>query len=184
MKTVFEFAKEKMTKSISALNSEYNSIRAGRANPAVLNGIKVEYYGTPTPIAQIASVSVPEAHSIVIQPWDASALKDIEKAINMSDLGINPTNDGKSIRLNFPPLTEERRKEFVKEVRKMSENAKVAVRNLRRDCVDKYKDMKKKSEITEDDMKNMEKDIQASTDKYIEKIDKMLADKEKELLAI
>lgn len=184
MKTNLNNMNEKMEKTIVSFANEMASVRAGRANPAVLNGIKVEYYGTPTPIVQIASVSVPEAHSIVIQPWDATALKDIEKAINMSDLGINPANDGKSIRLNFPPLTEERRKEFVKDVRKMSENAKVAVRNLRRDCVDKYKDMKKKSEITEDDMKNMEKDIQTSTDKYIEKIDTMLADKEKELLAI
>ena len=164
--------------------NEMASVRAGRANPAVLNGIKVDYYGTPTPIAQIASVSVPEAHSIVIQPWDASALKDIEKAINMSDLGINPANDGKSIRLNFPPLTEERRKEFVKEVRKMSENAKVAVRNLRRDCVDKYKDMKKKSEITEDDLKTCEKDVQDLTDKFIKEIDTHTAAKEKEIMTV
>ncbi len=184
MRENFELMQEKMEKSINSLSNELMSVRAGRANPAVLNGIKVDYYGTPTPIAQIASISVPEAHSIVIQPWDATALKDIEKAINMSDLGINPANDGKSIRLNFPPLTEERRKEFVKDVRKMAENAKVAVRNLRRDAVDKYKDMKKKSEITEDDLKNLEKDIQNSTDKYIDKIDKMLADKEKELMAI
>jgi len=184
MKTALNNMNEKMEKTISALASEMASVRAGRANPAVLNGIKVDYYGTPTPISQIASVSVPEAHSIVIQPWDNSVLKDIEKAINMSDLGINPSNDGKTIRLNFPPLTEERRKEFVKEVHKMGENAKIAVRNLRRDCVDKYKDMKKKSEITEDDLKNMEKEIQTSTDKHIEKIDKMLAEKEKELLAI
>ncbi len=184
MRENFEIMQEKMEKSISSLSNELMSVRAGRANPAVLNGIKVDYYGTPTPIAQIASISVPEAHSIVIQPWDATALKDIEKAINMSDLGINPANDGKSIRLNFPPLTEERRKEFVKDVRKMAENAKVAVRNLRRDAVDKYKDMKKKSEITEDDLKNLEKDIQNATDKFIEKIDKMLADKEKELMAI
>lgn len=184
MRENFEIMQGKMEKSISSLSNDLMSVRAGRANPAVLNGIKVDYYGTPTPIAQIASISVPEAHSIVIQPWDATALKDIEKAINMSDLGINPANDGKSIRLNFPPLTEERRKEFVKDVRKMAENAKVAVRNLRRDAVDKYKDMKKKSEITEDDLKNLEKDIQNATDKFIEKIDKMLADKEKELMAI
>ena len=184
MKTNLNNMNEKMEKSLANLANEMASVRAGRANPAVLNGIKVDYYGTPTPIAQIASVSVPEAHSIVIQPWDATALKDIEKAINMSDLGINPANDGKTIRLNFPPLTEERRKEFVKEVRKMSENAKVAVRNLRRDCVDKYKDMKKKSEMTEDEQKQGEKEIQDLTDKYVKIIDDTCAKKNKEIMEI
>lgn len=174
----------RMEKSIQALASEFAAVRAGRANPAVLDGIRVDYYGTPTPIAQIASVSVPEAHSIVIQPWDANALKDVEKAIQASDLGINPNNDGKVIRLSFPPLTEERRKELVKEIHKLAEQGKIAVRNIRRDAVDAAKALKKKGEITEDDLKDAEKEIQDMTDKYVKNIDKMLADKEKELLAI
>lgn len=174
----------RMEKSIQSLAGEFAAVRAGRANPAVLDGIRVDYYGTPTPIAQIASVSVPEAHSIVIQPWDANALKDVEKAIQASDLGINPNNDGKVIRLSFPPLTEERRKELVKEIHKLAEQGKIAVRNIRRDAVDAAKAMKKKGEITEDDLKDAEKEIQDMTDKYVKNIDKMLADKEKELLAI
>lgn len=174
----------RMEKSIQALAGEFAAVRAGRANPAVLDGIRVDYYGTPTPIAQIASVSVPEAHSIVIQPWDANALKDVEKAIQASDLGINPNNDGKVIRLSFPPLTEERRKELVKEIHKLAEQGKIAVRNIRRDAVDAAKALKKKGEITEDDLKDAEKEIQDMTDKYVKNIDKMLADKEKELLAI
>ena len=175
---------DKMKKAIEFLEADYATIRAGRANPAVLDPIKVEYYGTPTPISQIASVAVPEGHTILIQPWDATALKDIEKAINMSDLGINPVNDGKSIRLVFPPLTEERRKELVKEIRKTGENAKVAVRNIRRDAVDAIKNLKKQNEITEDDQKGAEKDIQDLTDKNVKTIDNMIADKEKELMAI
>lgn len=184
MKAEYSFINERMDKAIVSLNKEFSSIRAGRANPAVLDSIKVDYYGSKTPISQIASISVPEAHSIVIQPWDASALTEIEKAINASDLGINPNNDGKVLRLSFPPLTEERRKELVKDIHKLAENAKVAVRNIRRDGVDKFKDMKKKSEITEDDLKIAEKDIQTITDDTIKRIDKCLADKEKELMAI
>ena len=184
MKQTISNASEKMTKTLDNLAKDFNAVRAGRANPAVLDPIKVEYYGTPTPISQIASVAVPEGHTILIQPWDATALKDIEKAINMSDLGINPVNDGKSIRLVFPPLTEERRKELVKEIRKTGENAKVAVRNIRRDAVDAIKNLKKQNEITEDDQKGAEKDIQDLTDKNVKTIDNMIADKEKELMAI
>lgn len=184
MKQTISNASEKMTKTLDNLERDFNAVRAGRANPAVLDPIKVEYYGTPTPIAQIASVSVPEGHTIMIQPWDASVLKEIEKAINISDLGINPINDGKSIRLVFPPLTEERRKELVKEIRKTGENAKVAVRNIRRDAVDAIKNLKKQNEITEDDQKGAEKDIQDLTDKNVKNIDNMIADKEKELMAI
>lgn len=184
MKQTISNASEKMTKTVDNLARDFAAVRAGRANPAVLDPIKVEYYGTPTPISQIASVAVPEGHTILIQPWDATALKDIEKAINMSDLGINPVNDGKSIRLVFPPLTEERRKELVKEIRKTGENAKVAVRNIRRDAVDAIKNLKKQNEITEDDQKGAEKDIQDLTDKNVKTIDNMIADKEKELMAI
>ncbi len=184
MKQTISNASEKMTKTVDSLARDFAAVRAGRANPAVLDPIKVEYYGTPTPISQIASVAVPEGHTILIQPWDATALKDIEKAINMSDLGINPVNDGKSIRLVFPPLTEERRKELVKEIRKTGENAKVAVRNIRRDAVDAIKNLKKQNEITEDDQKGAEKDIQDLTDKNVKTIDNMIADKEKELMAI
>ena len=173
-----------MEKSINSLVNEFATVRAGRANPAVLDSVKVEYYGTPTPITQMASVSVPEAHMIVIQPWDMNVLKDIEKAINMSDLGINPNNDGKVIRLNFPPLTEERRKELVKDIKKMAETGKVAVRNIRRDGMDIFKTMKKNNEITEDDIKAAEKDVQDLTDKYVKKVDALLDAKEKELMAI
>jgi len=184
MKEQYKDINTKMEKSIATLSHEFSSVRAGRANPAVLDNIRVDYYGAPTPIAQIASIAVPEAHSIVIQPWDANALRDIEKAINMSDLGINPNNDGKVIRLIFPPLTEERRKELVKEIHKYGEQNKVAIRNIRRDGVEYFKGLKKKSEITEDDLKIAEKDIQDLTDKFIKDIDKMLAEKEKELMAI
>lgn len=184
MKQTIANASEKMTKTLDNLARDFAAVRAGRANPAVLDPIKVEYYGTPTPVSQIASVSVPEGHTIMIQPWDATALKDIEKAINTSDLGINPINDGKSIRLVFPPLTEERRKELVKEIRKTGENAKVAVRNIRRDAVDAIKNLKKQNTITEDDQKGAEKDIQDLTDKNVKNIDNMIADKEKELMAI
>ena len=184
MKEQYKLIEEKMEKSVAALKSEFDKVRAGRANPAVLEGIRVDYYGTPTPIPQLATVSVPEAHSILIQPWDASVLKEIEKAINMSDLGINPTNDGKSIRLAFPPLTEERRKELVKLVKKYTEEAKVQIRNVRRDALDDYKKKKKDGEVTEDDLKGIEKDIQTLTDKYIKEIDGICAEKEKEILEV
>ncbi len=184
MKEKLKEIEAKMEKSINSLVNEFATVRAGRANPAVLDSVKVEYYGTPTPITQMASVSVPEAHMIVIQPWDMNVLKDIEKAINMSDLGINPNNDGKVIRLNFPPLTEERRKELVKDIKKMAESGKVAVRNIRRDGMDIFKTMKKNNEITEDDVKAAEKDVQDLTDKYVKKVDALLDAKEKELMAI
>lgn len=184
MKTVFEFAKEKMTKSISALNSEYNSIRAGRANPAVLDSIRVDYWGVPTPVNQMAAVSVAEARILVIQPWDKSALKLIEKAIQTSDIGINPQNDGSVIRLTFPPLTEERRKALVKEVKSTAENSKVAIRNIRRDALEKLKTMKKNSEITEDDLKHGETEIQKITDDFIKQVDSVASVKEAEIMEI
>lgn len=175
---------EKMKKTTEVLSGQFDSVRAGRANPAVLDQIRVEYYGTPTPINQIASISTPDPRSLCIQPWDASSLKNIEKAIMESELGINPQNDGKNIRLIFPQLTEERRKDLIKQIKKYAEEAKIAIRNIRRDAMDKFKDQKKKSEITEDDFKVIEKDIQKLTDDYIKEIDNISADKEKELLAI
>ncbi len=175
---------EKMNKSVEALGKELAAIRAGRANPGVLDKIQVDYYGVPTPINQMAAVSVPDARTLMIQPWDASTLKAIEKAINESDIGINPNNDGKAIRLSFPPLTEERRKDLAKEIRKYGEDAKVAVRNSRRDAIDKIKAMLKAKEITEDDVKDGEKDAQKSTDKYCEEIDKMISAKEKEIMEL
>ena len=184
MKTVFEFAKEKMSKTISALNSEYNSIRAGRANPAVLDSLRVDYWGVPTPVNQMAAVSVAEARILVIQPWDKSALKLIEKAIQTSDIGINPQNDGTVIRLTFPPLTEERRKTLVKDVKATAENSKVAVRNIRRDALEKLKAMKKNSEITEDDLKYGETEVQKITDDFIKQIDGVASDKEAEIMEI
>ena len=184
MKTVFEFAKEKMTKSISALNSEYNSIRAGRANPAVLDPIRVDYWGVPTPVNQMAAVSVAEARILVIQPWDKSALKLIEKAIQASDIGINPQNDGTVIRLAFPPLTEERRKTLVKDVKATAENSKVAIRNIRRDAIEKLKAMKKNSEITEDDLKFGEGEVQKITDDFIKQVDSVASAKEAEIMEI
>ena len=176
--------KERMEKSIGAYQEKLSEIRAGRANPAILNKIKVEYYGTPTPINQVAGVSVPEARLIVIQPWDVSVLKDIEKAILASDIGLNPNNDGKVIRLAFPELTEERRKELAKEIRKIAEEAKVAIRAIRRDGIDEAKAKQKNSEITEDELKSAETEIQKITDKYIDEIDKILADKEKEIMSV
>ena len=176
--------KTKMEKTISVYQENLSEIRAGRANPAILNRISVEYYGTPTPINQVAGISVPEARLIMIQPWDASILKDIEKAILASDIGINPNNDGKVIRLAFPELTEERRKELVKDIKKTAEEAKVAVRAIRRDGIDKAKAMQKNNEITEDDLRSAEDTIQKITDKKIEEIDKVLADKEKEILTV
>ena len=184
MKELMNLTEEKMSKSVKALEREFASIRAGRATPAVLDKVLVDYYGVPTPIEQMAAVSVVEARSLVIQPWDASTVKTIEKAILASDIGINPLNDGRSIRLNFPPLTEERRKEIVKDVRRMSEDSKVAVRSVRRDAIEKLKAMKKNSEITEDDVKKGEGDIQKLTDKYVKLIDDRTNEKEKETLEI
>lgn len=184
MKETIANIEVKMQKSIDALNNEYASIRAGRANPAILDKIKVEYYGTPTPINQLGNVSVPEARTLLIQPWDASVLKEIEKEIQKSDIGINPTNDGKVIRLNFPPLTEERRKALVKDVSKIAENAKVSVRNIRRDGIDKIKALKKDNKITEDDVKEAEDKIQKITDKFVKNIDDIAKEKEKEILTV
>ncbi len=175
---------EKMTKTISVFEENLSEIRAGRANPAILNKVMIDYYGTPTPINQVAGISVPEARMIVIQPWDASILKDIEKEILKSDIGINPNNDGKVIRLAFPELNEERRKEIVKDIRKMAEEAKVAIRSIRRDGIDEAKTMQKNSEISEDDLKVAEEKIQKLTDKYVENIDKILETKEKEVMSI
>ena len=176
--------KEKMEKCISVYSEKLSEVRAGRANPAILNKVKIDYYGTPTPINQVAGVSVPEARLIVIQPWDMSILKEIEKAILASDIGINPNNDGKVIRLAFPELTEERRKELAKEIRKIAEEAKVAIRAIRRDGIDEAKAKQKNSEITEDELKSAETEIQKITDKYIDEIDKILADKEKEIMSV
>ena len=176
--------KEKMEKTISVYNEKLSEVRAGRANPAILNKIKIDYYGTPTPINQVAGVSVPEARLIVIQPWDISVLKEIEKAILASDIGINPNNDGKVIRLAFPELTEERRKEIVKDIKKMAEEAKVAVRAIRRDGIDEFKKEQKEGIITEDELKQSENEIQKITDKNIEGIDKILEAKEKEVMSI
>lgn len=184
MKEVLDSAKQKMEKCIAALDHEFSTIRAGRANPAVLDKITVDYYGAPTQINAMAAISVAEARILVIQPWDASMLKSIEKAIMASDIGITPTNDGKCIRIAFPQLTEERRKELVKQISKYGEEAKVTVRNIRRDAMDKFKAMKKNSEITEDDMKNCEKDIQNLTDKFCDKIDTVCKEKEKEIMTI
>ena len=176
--------KEKMDKSIDNLNEKFAEVRAGRANPAILNKVKIDYYGTPTPINQVAGVSVPEARLIVIQPWDISVLKEIEKAILASDIGINPNNDGKVIRLAFPELTEERRKELVKDIKKMAEEAKVAVRAVRRDGIEAAKTEQKEGNMTEDELKKAEDDIQKLTDKSVEEIDKILANKEKEVMSV
>ena len=176
--------KDKMEKSIDVFAQKLSEVRAGRANPAILNKIKIDYYGTPTPINQVAGVSVPEARLIVIQPWDASVLKDIEKAILASDIGINPNNDGKVIRLAFPELNEERRKELVKDIKKLGEEAKVTIRSIRRDGIDEFKTKQKNSEITEDDLRTAETEIQKITDKEIEEIDKMVANKETEVMSV
>ena len=176
--------KEKMEKSISVYSEKLSEVRAGRANPAILNKVKIDYYGTPTPINQVAGISVPEARLIVIQPWDVSILKEIEKAILASDIGINPNNDGKVIRLAFPELNEERRKEIVKDIKKIAEEAKVAVRAIRRDGIDEAKAKQKNSEITEDELKVAETEIQKITDKNIEEIDKILANKETEIMSV
>lgn len=184
MQTIFENTKTKMEKTIVNLKSEFGSIRAGRANASVLDRVMVDYYGTPTPINQLASVSIAEARILVIQPWDASVLNAISKAIQVSDIGINPTNDGKLIRLVFPQLTEDRRKEIVKSVKKVSEEAKVAIRSIRRDSLDKLKKMQKNSEITEDDLSNGEKEVQKITDDFVKKIDEETKVKEKEVMEI
>ncbi|MEQ2439472.1 ribosome recycling factor [Solibaculum intestinale] len=173
-----------MKKTIHVLKEEYAEIRAGRANPAVLDKVRVDYYGTPTPINQMAAVSVTEARTLTIQPWDVSTVRSIEKAIQASDIGINPQSDGKIIRLIFPPLTEERRKEIVREISKMGEDAKIAIRSVRRDAIEKLKALKKSSEITEDDLKQGEKKIQDLTDKFCKEIDQIAQDKDKEIMEI
>ena len=175
---------EKMEKSIDALLNEYASIRAGRANPHILDKLTVDYYGAPTPIQQVANVSVPEARMIQIQPWEKSMLKAIEKAILTSDIGINPTNDGTSIRLVFPELTEDRRKELAKDVKKKGDEAKVAIRNIRRDANEAFKKMNKNNELTEDDQKDLESQAQKMTDKYISDIDKAVEEKTKEIMTV
>ncbi len=175
---------DKMNKTVDVVTSDFASVRAGRANAGVLDKITVDYYGTPTPINQVGTISSPDPRSLMIQPWDKSLLKAIEKALQTSDLGINPQNDGQVIRLAFPQLTEERRKELTKQVKKYAENGKVAVRNIRRDAMDKLKAEEKKNELTEDDRKNGEKDLQDLTDKICKKIDEMCEKKEKELMAV
>ena len=184
LKDEYKVYEEKMRKSIDSVAADFAAVRAGRANAAVLDQIEVDYYGSPTPIRQIASISSPDARTLLIQPWDGSTLKLIEKAILTSELGINPQNDGRVIRLVFPQLTEERRKELAKQVRKYGEEAKVAVRNIRRDAMDKFKKEQKKGEITEDDLKDLEKDMQKLTDDYTKEVDKLTAAKEKELFEI
>ena len=184
MKKTIDDMKAKMEKTLDVLADEFRTLRAGRANPAVIDKVNVDYYGVPTPINQLAAVNVPDARTITIQPWDAGTLKSIERAINEAEIGINPQNDGKIIRLVFPPLNEERRKELSRDVSKMGENSKVAVRSIRRDAVEKLKAMKKVSEITEDDLKQGEKKIQDVTDKYCKQIDTMSADKTKEIMEI
>ena len=184
MKDLLKNTEERMDKSLNSVGREFATVRAGRANTSILDRITVDYYGVPTPIQQIASVSVPEGRVLQIQPWDTSTLKLIEKAIQVSDIGINPNNDGRVIRLIFPPLTEERRKELVKEVKKMAEEGKVAVRSIRRDAIEKLKALKKDNAITEDDQANGEKKIQNLTDKFCAEVDTLLAAKEKEILEI
>ncbi|HHU84606.1 MAG TPA: ribosome recycling factor [Clostridiales bacterium] len=184
LKELYNETEASMDKAINALNGDFNTIRAGRANPAVLDRIYVDYYGTATPINQLAAISVSEARILVIQPWDKSSLTNIEKAIQQSDLGIHPQNDGVVIRLTFPPLTEERRKALTKDVAKMAEDYKINIRQRRRDAIDKLKAMKKDNEVTEDDQKLGEKRIQEITDDYIKQIDELAAEKEKEIMAI
>lgn len=184
MKELYKEYDHKMQRTVEVVMSDFAAVRAGRANPAVLDKLSVEYYGAETPVQQIASISSPDARTLMIQPWDTTMLKAIEKAIQLSDLGINPQNDGKVIRLMFPQLTEERRKELIKQVKKYAESGKVAVRNIRRDAVEKFKAMKKKSEITEDDLKEIEKDLQDMTDKRCKELDDLTAKKETELMAV
>lgn len=184
MKEQIKTCKDKMQKTLENLDREFKSVKAGRANPNVLDRVTVDYYGTPTPINQMAAVSVAEARILVIQPWDISTLHTIEKAIQKSDVGINPTNDGKVIRLVFPQLTEEKRKELCKDIKKMGEDSKVALRSVRRDVMDKLKVMKKNSEITEDELKTAEKDVQKITDNFCAEADSMVSNKEKEVMSI
>lgn len=184
MKETMKKLNEKMQKTLNVLESDLAAVRAGRANPAVLDRVMVDYYGCPTPVNQMAAISVAEARILVITPWDKSTLIPIEKAIQASDVGINPINDGSVLRLTFPQLTEERRKELVKEIKKTGEESKVALRSIRRDIMDKFKAMKKNSEITEDDLKNCEKDVQNVTDKFVKKIDDMISAKETEIMSI
>ena len=184
MNAHYQQQEEKMNKTLNALSNEFAGVRAGRANPAVLDKIVVDYYGVPTQINQMAAISITEARILLIQPWDASTIKSIEKAINTSDLGINPQSDGKVIRIVFPQLTEERRRDLGKSLHKYAEEAKVAIRSIRRDAIDKFKEMKKKAEITEDDLKNSEKNMQDLTDRYCKEIDVMTAKKEKEIMEV
>ncbi len=175
---------EKMQKTIDHLQGEYAAIRAGRANPHVLDKVRVDYYGTPTPIQQVGNISIPDPRIIQIQPWEKSILKDIEKAIQASDIGINPTNDGNVVRLVFPELTEERRKDLVKEIKKKGEDAKVAVRNIRRDGNDAFKKLSKSDDISEDEVKDLEDELQKTTDKFIKEIDSMIDDKSKDIMTV
>ena len=184
LKDEYKVYEDKMKKSIESVAGDFAAVRAGRANASVLNRIMVDYYGTPTPIQQVASVGSPDPRTLVITPWDATCLRSIEKAILESDLGINPQNDGKCLRLGFPQLTEERRKELVKQIHKYSEGGKVAIRNIRRDAMDNFKKQQKNSEITEDEMKLVEKDLQKLTDDSCKELDKLLENKEKELLSV
>ncbi len=184
MNELIKNTEERMNKTIGVLERDYKAVRAGRANASVLDRITVDYYGVPTPIQQMAAISIPEPRVLMIQPWGASSMKDIEKAILVSDIGINPQNDGRVIRLSFPPLTEERRKEIVKEVKKLAEESKVAVRNTRRDALEKLKGLKKSNAITEDDESNGEKKIQKLTDNACKEIDELAIAKEKEILEI
>ncbi len=184
MKEVLDKAEGKMQKAISHLEEEYAAVRAGRANPAVLDKVKVDYFDVPTPINQLAAVNVPEARVLTIQPWDQSVLPMIERAILQSDIGVNPQNDGRVIRLNFPPLNEERRKELVKEISRLCEEGKVSVRSIRRDAIEKLKKLKKDGELTEDDLKDSEKETQTLTDKYVKKCDETFEKKQKEIMEI
>ena len=184
MSTEIKYFDEKMLKTIEVVKSNFAAVRAGRANAGVLDRITVEYYGTPTPLSQVAAISSPDPRTLTIQPWDASLLKAIEKAIQISDLGINPQNDGRLIRLAFPQLTEERRKELTKQVHKYGEDGKVAMRNIRREAMDDFKKAKKDGEITEDDLKQLEKEMQDLTDKRCKDLDELTAKKEKELMAV
>jgi len=173
-----------MQKTVSVLEEEFSTIRVGRANPRVLDRLTVNYYGSEVPISQVGNVTVPEPRLLMITPWESAMLKEVEKAIIASDLGLNPTNDGKVIRLSFPELTEERRKQLTKDVKKKGEDAKVAIRNLRREAMDAYKKAEKKSDLTEDDVKDLEKEIQTLTDKYVAELDKRVDDKSKEIMTV
>ena len=184
MENIINNTEEKMMNAITTLENRFTNVRAGRANPNMLDGVMVEYYGTPTPLKSLANISVPEARQILVTPWDRSMVSACEKAINMAELGLNPINDGNSLRLMLPELNEERRKQLVKQTKNLGEEAKVAIRNIRRDSIDEYKKMQKNSEITEDDLKSNEEDIQKITDKYTAIVDKRLEDKEKEIMEI